>query len=341
MAENPLQTRTIKGIRGDRACPQPILECDVMVSLILTGLLSGFFFSATFVLNRLMSLEGGHWFWSASLRYGFMILFSLVLLMGLQGLSRTRGVIRLFFKHWIFWTLAGTVGFGFFYALICFGADHAPGWVIAATWQLTIIASLVVLLGFGQRFPKKIWLFSLVIFSGVLMVNLDHGTGSLDWGQVLAGGLPVLVAAFCYPIGNQMVWEAKTGSGRLPRIDSPLMDNPFNKVLLLSLGSIPFWGVLFVILMPPPPTGDQVMNTALVALLSGIVATSLFLLARGRAERPHELAAVDATQSSEVIFALVGEMVILGAPLPGAQAIVGMGIVFIGLAFFIRFQESH
>ncbi|HGY11746.1 MAG TPA: multidrug resistance efflux transporter family protein, partial [Desulfobacterales bacterium] len=36
-----------------------------MISLISIGLLSGLFFSTTFVLNRMMSLQGGHWLWSA------------------------------------------------------------------------------------------------------------------------------------------------------------------------------------------------------------------------------------------------------------------------------------
>ena len=36
-----------------------------MLRLVLIGLLSGLFFSSTFVLNRMMSLEGGHWVWSA------------------------------------------------------------------------------------------------------------------------------------------------------------------------------------------------------------------------------------------------------------------------------------
>ena len=43
-----------------------------MVKLILLGLLAGAFFSSTFILNELMSNAGGHWFWSASLRYIFM-----------------------------------------------------------------------------------------------------------------------------------------------------------------------------------------------------------------------------------------------------------------------------
>ena len=75
------------------------------------------------------------------------------------------------------------------------------------------------------------------------------------------------------------------------------------------------------------------------SLFSGVIATSLFLMARNKARKPSELAAVDATQASEVIFALIVEIVILNAPLPNSLAIAGIGLVFFGLALFIRFQE--
>ena len=45
-----------------------------MIRLMLTGLAAGLFFSSTFVLNRAMSLEGGHWYWSAALRYFYMVI---------------------------------------------------------------------------------------------------------------------------------------------------------------------------------------------------------------------------------------------------------------------------
>ncbi|MGB5423635.1 MAG: multidrug resistance efflux transporter family protein [Desulfobacterales bacterium] len=51
------------------------------------------------------------------------------------------------------------------------------------------------------------------------------------------------------------------------------------------------------------------------------------------------MAAVDATQSSEVIFAMTGEILLLGSPLPNTIALVGIFMVFSGLALFIRFQE--
>ena len=309
-----------------------------MILLISIGIIAGLFFSSTFILNRMMSLEGGHWVWSACLRYAYMILFLLVGLSLFQGIKSPIRLFRLYLKHWKFWTIAGSIGFGGFYALICFSADHAPGWVVATTWQLTIIATLAVLMGFGRSFPKKIWLFSSIVFLGVLMVNLSHVEMSTT-KELLMGAFPVLGAAFCYPTGNQLVWEAKNGNKYLPDINDPLLENPFNKVLLLSLGSVPFWILLVAIQAPPLPSPGQLINTALVALFSGIIATSLFLFARNKARSASELAAVDATQSSEVIFAMTGEILILSSPLPSGMAIAGIMLVFTGLALFIRFQE--
>lgn len=310
-----------------------------MFQLVSIGVLSGLFFSSTFILNRVMSLEGGHWVWSAALRYAYMILFLLAGQLLSQGIRGPERIFRLFFRYWKFWTLSGSIGFGGFYALICFSADHAPGWVVATTWQLTIIASLVVLICFGRSIPKKAWGFSAIIFMGVVLVNMSH-MDTAPIADVLMGGIPVLIAAFCYPTGNQLVWEAKNGHRLLPHINDPLVDNPFNKVFLLSLGSVPFWLVLVAISDPPPPSTGQLFNTALVAFFSGICATSLFLFARSKSKKGSELAAVDATQSSEVIFAIIGEVVLIGAPLPGAASVIGILLVFTGLGLYIRFQDS-
>lgn len=77
-----------------------------------------------------------------------------------------------------------------------------------------------------------------------------------------------------------------------------------------------------------------------MALFSGIFATGLFLFARNKSKRASELAAVDATQSSEVIFAMIGEILILNSPLPNGIALAGIFLVFSGLALFIGFQEA-
>lgn len=78
-----------------------------------------------------------------------------------------------------------------------------------------------------------------------------------------------------------------------------------------------------------------------MAVLSGLVATTLFLMARHRAKTSSELAAVDATQASEVIFALLAELLFLGAAFPNMQALLGMGLVFVGLFLYIFFQERR
>ena len=44
-----------------------------------------------------------------------------------------------------------------------------------------------------------------------LMVNLSQAANT-GLKELVAGALPVLLAAFCYPLGNQMVWEATNGN---------------------------------------------------------------------------------------------------------------------------------
>lgn len=310
-----------------------------MTRLITLGLLSGFFFSSTFLLNRMMSVDGGHWLWSASLRYFFMILFLLIGIYLLQGKKVLVSIFKLYQQYWLFWTVAGSIGFGFFYALICYSASYAPAWVIASTWQFTIIASLFVLMMFGRKFPKRVWFFSLMIVVGVCMINLSH-ISHPDIPELAKGALPVLIATFCYPFGNQLIWEAKHGNRYFPQINTELLHNTFTKVMLLSLGSVPFWVVLVLVIQPSAPHISQVYQTACVALFSGIIATSLFLLARHHATSSTELAAVDATQASEVIFALLGEVFFLGVSMPTLQAWIGIGLVFTGLFLYIFFQAQ-
>ncbi len=309
-----------------------------MIKLILIGVLSGAFFSSTFVLNEFMSIRGGHWVWSASLRYLFMIVLLSFIIVITQGFKSFLGLFRLYLYYIKFWTLAGGIGFGAFYALCCFAADYSPGWVIAATWQFTIVASLFVLLIFGRSFPKRVWFFSLIIFLGVILINLSV-MDNFEFKNVLLGAIPVFIAAFCYPLGNQLVWEAKTGTHpKIPKIDSPLLESTFSRVFLMTLGSFPLWILLVLVIHPPAPSQSQIISTALVALLSGVCATSLFLFARNIAKNSTELAGVDATQSSEVIFALIGGLLFLDSSSPTWISLIGLALILIGLTLFIKSQ---
>ncbi|WP_372829400.1 multidrug resistance efflux transporter family protein [Psychrobacter maritimus] len=391
-----------------------------MVKLILLGLLAGAFFSSTFILNELMSNAGGHWFWSASLRYIFMWLIITAIIILQHGFARIKELALIFRQHWGFWCLTGSIGFGVFYTGICYAGDHVAGWVVAATFMFTVVTSLIVLMAFGQRFDKKFIIYAFLVFIGVVLVNVSEGLRASALADIdsapmaemlLYGALPALIAAFSYPIGNQLVWqvshnsrkhnsrkdkaelqqareadsklhnnknhnvdanqaliseafdlsaainsaadnsmtlktnptiEAKPAStlqnliARIPAIETTLLQNAFNKIWLMTLGSLPFWIILGVLIHPEPPATTQIFNTLLVALLAGVAATSIFLYAREQAVTSSEVAGVDSTQASEVIFALIGGILLLNNTLPSALGLVGIGLIMLGLILFAK-----
>jgi len=311
-----------------------------MTRLISLGILSALFFSSTFILNRAMSLAGGHWAWTSSLRFGYMLVFLVILLLISQGKKAISQIKEVFVQHWLFWIIAGSIGFGVFYSFITFSATYAAGWVIATTWQTTILATPIVLILFGRKVPTKGIVLTLLIFAGILLVNIEQASAT-NLRTVFISAIPVLIAAFAYPIGNQLVWEARMGEHKkLPHIQHPILENGFARVLLLTIGSIPFWIILLLWTKPPPPSSGQLISTVLVALLSGVIATTLFLYARHLCKQPYEIAAVDATQSMEVIFSLAGEVILLHGALPGPLGLAGIALTVIGLIAYIVMQTK-
>lgn len=221
-----------------------------MTRLISLGVLSALFFSSTFILNRAMSLAGGHWAWTSSLRFGYMILFLALLLLVTQGKKALVQIKDIFLQYWLFWVIAGSIGFGIFYSLITFSAAHAAGWVIATTWQTTILATPIILALFGRKVPTKGIFLTLLIFAGIILVNIEQASAT-NLQTVAIGAVPVLIAAFAYPIGNQLVWEARLGEHKkLPHIQHPILENGFARVMLLTIGSIPFWVILLLVTPP-------------------------------------------------------------------------------------------
>lgn len=307
-----------------------------MFRLIMLGMLSAAFFSSTFILNRAMSVEGGHWLWTASLRFGYMLVFLTGYLLAAKGRRHLQAIWGVFLDFRCFWIAAGSIGFGVFYALLCFSAAYAPGWIIATTWQVTILATPLVLIAFGRRVPLKGLLLIGLVFAGIILVNVDHAA-TVTPRELFFGVLPVLVAAFAYPLGNQMVWEASQRGHRfIPHIDQPVMQDAFARILLLTIGSLPFWLLLLLFASPPPPSSGQLLSTALVALLSGVIATTIFFHARHRCVHPYEIAAVDATQSLEVVFSLAGEILFLQGAWPSPVGSAGIALTILGLAAYSR-----
>lgn len=299
---------------------------------IMLGILASLFFAVTFVLNRAMDLSGGSWIWSAVLRYVFMVppLFILVLLKG-----KLKPLLVDMYQRPITWLVWSTVGFGIFYAPLCFAADYGPAWLVASMWQITIIAGSLLVPFFPTaiqterglkkvRFPIPIrgLAISMIILLGVALIQLQQAQ-ALSAKEIAYGILPVLLAAFAYPLGNRkMMIECK---GQF---------DAYQRVLGMTLASLPFWLALSVIGVVEAglPSGNQLIQSLIVALSSGVIATILFFTATDMTEgNVHRLAAVEATQSGEVLFALLGEILILHGPFPTTWSLAGMLLVILGM----------
>lgn len=303
-----------------------------MIRLVLWGLAASAFFSATFILNRAMSLSGGHWMWSAALRYFHMLWILALWLIARHGWKYFTEVLGIFRTYALFWIMAGTIGFGVFYGALCFAADHAPGWIVAATWQITILATPVVLWAFKRPVPYVGLLYTGVIFLGIVLVHVQQVNEATPVQEAFLGALCVVLAAFAYPIGNQMLNAARHGGfEKIPFVPHAHLRDAPTCVLLMTLGSVPFWIVLWAMVHPAPPDTSQWLQTGIVALSSGVVATSLFYKARNASHAPLAIAAVDATQSGEVVFSLLGEILLLHGAWPTLWGWIGLSLIVGGL----------
>lgn len=299
---------------------------------IVIGIFAAFFFAFTFVLNRSMELSGGSWIWSASLRYIFMIPFLLIIVASRKNLRPLFVEMKRNPFAWFLWSF---IGFGLFYAPLSFAAAYGPGWLIAGTWQVTIISGALLSPLFFEtkqtangsikvrgKIPFVGLAMSLIIIIGVALMQLDQANG-LSSQVLLLGVLPVIIASFAYPLGNRKMMEL-CGN----QLDA------YQRVLGMTLASFPFWLLLSIFgaaTVGLPSTG-QTLQSLLVALFSGVIATVLFFKAtdivKGDMQR---LAAVEATQSIEVLFAVAGEMLILSAPIPSLISWGGIFLVIAGM----------
>ena len=84
-----------------------------------------------------MARAGGDWLWSSSLRFLIMLPILLVLNAASGGMGKVWEEIRINSGKWILWS---TVGFGLFYAPLSFASAYGPSWMVAGTFQITILA---------------------------------------------------------------------------------------------------------------------------------------------------------------------------------------------------------
>lgn len=295
---------------------------DNLKPALILGSLAALFFSSTFVLNRVLTVDGANAFWLASLRY----LFTVPLLGAVLVVRRElHAIAQAFFAHPLPWLLWGTIGFGLFYLPLTLAARWAPAWLVAGGWQLTIVmGSLVVPFVDHRRIPLREMWPSLFILCGV---------GVTEWASHQSTGwqglwtlIPIAIAAIAYPLGNRKMMQ-------YTRTRSPWL-SVYQRTFGMTLGSMPFW-VLSMIwgrLQSGWPSGGTITASLAVALLSGVVATLLFFYATDSAHgNVGWLARIEATQSLEIFFTVILASLIFHQHWPHLEEWVGLAIIMAGM----------
>lgn len=297
----------------------------------ILSIFASFFFSITFVLNQLMSVEGGYWLWTASLRFLFMIPFFLVIV-SLKKNSCLSSILIAIKKNSKSWFLWSQVGFGLFYIPLCFASTIAPGWLIASTWQVTIIMGSVLApfiepnLSIEKNITKNDWFLFGLILLGIAIIELQHLSFHNVESMIFAF-FAVLVAAVAYPLGNRKIMIINHLTDKL---------NTDERILGMLLCSLPTWLIcsLIGLVKSGLPSISQVHSSFLIALFSGVIATYLFFLATQYVHKNlKKLAAVEAIQSLEVIFSIILGITLLKDPFPNILTLFGLTLVIVGIVF--------
>jgi drug/metabolite transporter (DMT)-like permease len=305
--------------------PRPKTANRALAAIAL-GLAAALFFTATYVLNRAMANAGGHWAWSAALRY-LLTLPLLALVMPWQG--GFASVWRALRAHPGIWLLWSGIGFGLFCVCLTWGASYAPAWLVAGTFQLTVIAGMLLgpLLYRGQRarLPLGSLALGCVIVLGIAIMQGAHFHGHLDTHAWLAFA-SVALAAFLYPLGNRAFLL------HLERSGEDL--NAAQRVFGMTLASQPFWWIvtLYAGAVAGPPAPMQVLFAGGVALFAGTIATILFFQATGMVrDDPAALGAVEAMQAAELLFSSALGVAFLDESAPRGFAALGAVLVVAGI----------
>ena len=296
---------------------------------VAVALLSALFFTCTYVLNRAAAVDGGHWAWTASLRY-------LITLPLLWPLMRWQGgvapVLRAIAAHPLPWLGWSAVGFVMFYIGLTYAAASGPSWLVAGTFQLTVIAGMLcspfLYRDARARIPLPALAAGSVVVAGVLLMQFGHGGGSLDRDGWIALCC-VAVAAVAYPLGNRGLLLHLERSGEAL--------NATQRVFGMTLASQPAWWALalFALSTTGLPSMPQLWLAAGVALGAGIIATVLFFQATGMVRNdPTGLAAAEAMQAAEILFATLFGVLWLGEAWPQGRAAWGAGLVVVGIVVF-------
>jgi len=296
------------------------------IAAVFIALAAALFFTATYVLNRAMASAGGHWAWSATLRY-FLTLPMLALVLPWRGgFAPVWRAMRAEPRAWLVWS---GIGFTLFCVCLTWAAAYAPAWLVAGTFQLTVIAGMLlapfIYDDARARLPRGALALGVLIVIGVLMMQFGHFRGHLDRDAWLALA-SVTVSAFLYPLGNRKILL------HLERTGETL--NATQRVFGMTLASQPFWILVAIYagVEAGAPPWSQIALAAGVALSTGTIATILFFHATAMVQDDASaLGAVEAMQAAEILFSTLLGVVLLGEAAPRGTAALGAVVVALGI----------
>ena len=294
---------------------------------VLIALGSALFFTLTYVLNRATANEGGHWAWTAALRYFITLPLMIPLIRG-----RWRSLWNAMRKHPKAWLSYSALGFVVFYMLLAYAANSGPSWLVAGSFQFTVIAGMLcapfLYRDARRKVPLAAWGVGFLILAGVMLMQFAHADGGLDRAAWIALAC-VLGSAVLYPLGNRLLLL------HLERTDEQL--DATQRVFGMTLASQPLWLLvaIYAFSQAGAPSSSQVVMAAGVALSAGVIATILFFKATGLVrDNPTALAAAEAMQAAELIFASLLGVLFLHEAWPRGGALVGGVMIIIGIVLF-------
>ncbi|NTV77925.1 MAG: multidrug resistance efflux transporter family protein [Clostridiales bacterium] len=290
-----------------------------MKKAFILGLLASFFFAFTFLFNRSMHLTGGSWVWSASLRYLFTFPILAVIVWKKQGLKSIHTEIWKNLPKWLLWS---SVGFGLFYAPLSFAGDYGESWLIAASWQITIVMGILLAPLFKSPVSLKNLCASGIIIMGVFLLQA-HNIKELELHKMLLTLVPILIAAVAYPLGNRKMM-----------VISNNQISTMERTYGMTLCSLPFWFILslYGVASKGAPSSGQMIQAFCVALISGVIATLLFFKATDLVKsNQQQLAVIESTQAGEVLFTLLGGVLFLKDATPDLTGWIGILLIVFGM----------
>jgi drug/metabolite transporter (DMT)-like permease len=299
------------------------------LAAVAIALLSALFFTLTYVLNRASADGGGDWAWTASLRYLITLPLLLPLMPWQGGVAPVWRALR---AHPLAWLRCSALGFVLFYVLLAYAADSGPAWLVAGSFQFTVVAGMLcaplLYRDARRRVPRAGLAVGAVILVGVLLMQLGHAHGALDRAGWIAL-VCVLGAAVLYPLGNRMLLLHLERSGETL--------SATQRVFGMTLASQPLWWLLaaFAWHRVGAPAPGQIALAAGVALSAGVVATILFFQATGLVrDQPLALGAAEAMQAAELLFASALGAWFLHEAWPHGIALWGALLVVAGIVAF-------